>query len=100
MTHSVPNRNWSYPTAIKFGVGRIAELAEHCAGAGVKKPLFVTDKALASLPITAQALDILEAAGLGRAVFSEVDPNPNEQNMQDGIKVYRAGGHDGFRCAG
>jgi hypothetical protein len=29
MTHSVPNRNWSYPTAIKFGVGRIAELAEH-----------------------------------------------------------------------
>ena len=28
MTHSVPNRNWSYPTAIKFGVGRIAELAE------------------------------------------------------------------------
>ena len=29
MTHSVPNRNWSYPTAIKFGVGRIAELADH-----------------------------------------------------------------------
>ena len=25
---SVPNRNWSYPTAIKFGVGRISELAE------------------------------------------------------------------------
>ena len=45
-SHSVPNRNWSYPTAIKFGVGRIAELAEHCAAAGVKKPLFVTDKAL------------------------------------------------------
>ena len=38
MTHNVPNRNWSYPTAIKFGVGRIADLAEHCAAAGVKKP--------------------------------------------------------------
>ena len=100
MTHSVPNRNWSYPTAIKFGVGRIAELADHCKAAGIAKPLLVTDKALASLPITAQALDILGAAGLGRAVFSEVDPNPNEQNMQDGIKVYRAGGHDGVIAFG
>ena len=100
MTHNVPNRNWSYPTAIKFGVGRIAELAEHCTAAGVKKPLFVTDKALASLPITAEAVAVLKAAGLGTAVFSEVDPNPNEKNMADGIAVYLAGGHDGVICFG
>ena len=85
MTHSVPNRNWNYPTAIKFGVGRIAELAQHCADAGVKKPLFVTDKALASLPITADAVAVLQGAGLGSAVFSDVDPNPNEANMSAGI---------------
>ena len=100
MSHSVPNRNWSYPTPIKFGVGRIAELAEQCIAVGLKKPLLVTDKALASLPITAQALDILAAAGLGRAVFSEVDPNPNEQNMTDGIAVYLSGGHDGVIAFG
>ncbi len=100
MTHNVPNRNWSYPTAIKFGVGRISELAEHCAGAGIKKPLLVTDKALAALPITANAVAILKAHGLGTAVFSEVDPNPNETNMADGIKVYLAGGHDGVICFG
>ena len=100
MTHNVPTRPWTYPTAIKSGVGRIAELAEHCAAAGVKKPLFVTDKALASLPITAEAVAVLQAAGLGNAVFSEVDPNPNEQNMIDGIKVYLAGGHDGVICFG
>jgi alcohol dehydrogenase class IV len=100
MSHNVPNRNWSYPTAIKFGVGRISELAEHCASVGLKKPLLVTDKALASLPITAAALNVLEAAGLGRAVFSEVDPNPNEKNMADGIATYKAGGHDGVICFG
>jgi alcohol dehydrogenase class IV len=99
-THSVPNRNWSYPTAIKFGVGRIAELADHAAGAGLKKPLLVTDKALASLPITAAALDVLDKAGMGRAVFSDVDPNPNEANMTAGIAVYLAGGHDGVICFG
>ncbi len=100
MTHNVPNRNWSYPTPIKFGVGRIGELAEHCKSVGLKKPLLVTDKALASLPITAAALDILEKAGLGRAVFSEVDPNPNEKNMTDGIAMYLAGGHDGVVAFG
>ena len=92
--------NWSYPTAVKFGAGRISELADHCKAVGLKKPLLVTDKALATLPITAQALDILDAAGLGRAVFSDVDPNPNEGNMEAGLAVYRAGGHDGVVCFG
>ncbi|RUS59455.1 iron-containing alcohol dehydrogenase [Pseudorhodobacter sp. E13] len=96
MSHSVPNRNWSYPTAIKFGVGRISELAQHCKAVGIKRPLFVTDRALASLPITAQALDILDAGGLGRAVFSDVDANPNEANLAAGIAAFKAGGHDGI----
>ena len=98
--HSVPNRNWSYPTQIKFGVGRITELAAQCRAVGLKKPLLVTDKALAALPITAAALDSLDAAGLGRAVFSDVDPNPDETNMADGIAAYLAGGHDGVICFG
>lgn len=97
---SVPNRNWSYPTAIKFGVGRIGELAEHCAATGIARPLLVTDRALASLPITAQALDVLAAAGLGRAVFSGVDANPTEANMIEGIAAYTAGGHDGVIAFG
>lgn len=92
--------NWSYPTAVKFGAGRISELADHCKAVGMKRPLLVTDKALSALPITAQALDILDAAGLGRAMFSEVDPNPNEANMEAGLAVYRAGGHDGVVCFG
>ncbi|OOY09067.1 iron-containing alcohol dehydrogenase [Thioclava sp. F36-7] len=97
---TAPTANWSYPTTIKFGPGRISELADHCKSVGIAKPLLVTDKALAALPITAGALDVLDAAGLGRAVFSEVDPNPNEGNMAAGIEVYKAGGHDGVICFG
>ncbi|WP_312530709.1 iron-containing alcohol dehydrogenase [Paracoccus sp. (in: a-proteobacteria)] len=92
--------NWSYPTAIKFGAGRISELAEHAKSVGMRRPLLVTDKALASLPITAAALDVLEAGGLGRAVFSDVDPNPHEGNMEAGIAAYKAGNHDGVICFG
>ncbi|WP_282027322.1 iron-containing alcohol dehydrogenase [Ruegeria faecimaris] len=92
--------NWSYPTAIKFGAGRIKELPEACAAAGMKRPLLVTDKGLADLPITSATLDILEAAGLGRGLFSEVDPNPNEKNLEAGVAAYRAGDHDGVIAFG
>ncbi|MDE3238994.1 MAG: iron-containing alcohol dehydrogenase, partial [Paracoccaceae bacterium] len=97
---TVPTANWSYPTAVKFGPGRVQELAHFCKEAGIARPLLVTDRGLAALPITARALDILEAGGLGRAVFSEVDPNPTEANMIAGIAAYRAGGHDGVICFG
>jgi len=92
--------NWSYPTAIRFGAGRISDLTEACATAGVKNPLLVTDKGLADLPITQSTLDIMAAAGLGRAMFSQVDPNPNEINVAAGLEVYRAGQHDGVVAFG
>ena len=92
--------NWSYPTAIKFGAGRITELPQACAQAGIKKPLLVTDRGLANLPITQKTLAILDAAGLGSAVFSEVGPNPDETHLEAGLTVYRTGGHDGVIAFG
>jgi alcohol dehydrogenase class IV len=97
---TAPVANWSYPTAIKFGPGRLRELAEHCRAAGIARPLFVTDRGLAGLPITAAALDVLAAGGLGRAVFAGVDPNPTEANMAEGIAAFHAGGHDGVVAFG
>ena len=92
--------NWSYPTAIRFGAGRISELAEACAQVGISRPLLVTDRGLAGLPITAWALDFLAAAGLEHTLFAEVDPNPNEVNLAAGIEACKAGGHDGVIAFG
>ena len=92
--------NWSYPTAIRFGAGRIVEIAEACAVAGIKKPLLITDRGLAGMEITRRTLDLLEAAGLGRAMFADVDPNPNEKNATAGVKAYNDGGHDGVVAFG
>jgi len=95
-----PTANWSYPTAIRFGAGRIGEIADACAAVGIGKPLLVTDRGLAGLPITQQTLDLLEQAGLGRALFAEVDPNPNETNLEAGVRAYNDGGHDGVIAFG
>ncbi|MEP3847690.1 MAG: iron-containing alcohol dehydrogenase [Paracoccaceae bacterium] len=95
-----PTANWSYPTAIRFGAGRIKEIADACTATGIRNPLLVTDRGLAGLPITKDTLDLLNDAGLGRAIFSEVDPNPNELNLAAGVAAFKAGGHDGVIAFG
>ncbi len=92
--------NWSYPTSIRFGAGRIVEIVEACQATGIRKPLLVTDKGLAKLGITQKTLELLDSAGLGRAIFSEVDPNPTEINAAAGIKIFKEGGHDGVIAFG
>src|SRR5687767_1639724 len=96
----VASVNWSYPTSIRFGAGRIDELGDACAAAGIARPLFVTDPGLKPLPITERALGALAAAGLPTEVFSQVQPNPTEANVAAGLEVLRDGGHDGVVAFG
>lgn len=97
---TLPNRNFGFPTPIRFGAGRVKELPSFCASAGMKKPLFVTDKGLAGTPMVKDILASLAAAGLGSAMYSDVRPNPTEENVLQGCKVFRNGGHDGVICFG
>ncbi|KIT17501.1 iron-containing alcohol dehydrogenase [Jannaschia aquimarina] len=92
--------NWSYPTSVRFGAGRVAELGAACEQAGLTRPLLITDKGLAALDITTRTLDLMETAGFGRAVFSDVDPNPSDINVAAGVRAFRDGGHDGIVAFG
>jgi 4-hydroxybutyrate dehydrogenase len=92
--------NWNYPTNIRFGAGRIKEIADACQAAGIAKPLLVTDRGLKDLPITQSTLGLLDVAGLGQALFADVDMNPTGENIDEGLEVYRGGGHDGVIAFG
>ncbi|MEM1160635.1 MAG: iron-containing alcohol dehydrogenase [Pseudomonadota bacterium] len=92
--------NWSYPNPIRFGAGRISEIADACRAAGIEKPLLITDRGLAELPITQRTLDLMEAGGLGRAIFAEVDQDPSEENLAAGIDAFKSGGFDGVVAFG
>jgi len=92
--------NWSYPTQIKFGAGRIREIADACNQANIKRPLLITDKGLSNLPITSKTLQLMKEAGLGDALFSNVDQNPNEKNLNSGIAAFKEGNHDGVIAFG
>ncbi len=92
--------NWNYPTAIRFGVGRIAELPDACRALGMARPLLVTDPGLANLPMVADAHGACVDAGLGCEIFSEVKGNPVEANVTAGVARFRDGGHDGVIAFG
>src|SRR5215467_8309080 len=92
--------DWSYPTHVRFGAGRIAELGEAVRAAAVAKPLFVTDATLAALPMTEAPMARLAASGVPARLFAEVRPNPVEANIAAGLAAFRAGGHDGVVAFG
>lgn len=97
---TLPSRNLSYPTAIKFGAGRVVELADHCRANGIGRPLFVTDPGLAAMPMVRRIVEEVTQAGLDISVFSGVRPNPVEANVIEGVKAYKAGNHDGVVAFG
>ncbi len=92
--------NWNYPTAVRFGVGRITELPEACRGLGMERPLLVTDPGLAELPMIAEAVAGNLDDGLPTGLYTGVRPNPLGSNVSDGVEVFNTGGHDGVIAFG
>jgi len=99
--HAEPKSgNWNYPTPIRFGAGRIAELPDACRELGIQRPLLVTDPGLAGLGMISDAVQSCTDAGLPCAVFSDVQGNPVEANVSAGVNMFKQGNHDGVIAFG
>ena len=94
------NASWNYPTAMRVGAGRIAELPGLCRELGMATPLLVTDPGLAALPLTQSVVESCLVAGIPLTVFSQIKGNPTGTNVQDGVAVFRAHGCDGVIAFG
>ena len=77
---ALPHSNWNYPTAIRFGAGRVSELGEACRVLGIERPLLVTDPALARLPMAEAAL-----ACAGARLFCGIQANPVGADVEAGL---------------
>ena len=75
---------WSYPTEVRFGPGRIPDLADTRKRIGMARPMLVTDPGLAESPMVGDAALALEAAGLAADLFSDMEPNPlSDDDLRD-----------------
>ncbi|MEO8536479.1 MAG: iron-containing alcohol dehydrogenase [Betaproteobacteria bacterium] len=84
--------SFAFPTAIRFGVGSRREVAPYLQGAGFARPLVVTDRGLAALPVFARFRD--ELRGVVHAVFDGVAGNPVRSQVTQGADAFRADGAD------
>ena len=92
--------NWNYPTAIRFGAGRIKELADACKSLAMQRPLLVTDAGLANSEMVSNALQSCNDAGLSCGLFHDVQGNPVAANVETGVAAYNDGAHDGVIAFG
>jgi alcohol dehydrogenase class IV len=97
---ALQHANWSYPTAIRFGAGRTAELAGLCRSLCIARPLLVTDPALARTPMVSESLSQNAANGLLTEIFADIQPNPVGADIDRGLDAYRSGAHDGVIAFG
>ena len=79
---------FSFPTPIHFGNGARKEVAAHLKSRAIARPLIVTDRGLAALPIFAEFLSLLD--GLQVSTFSGVFGNPTRSQVIAGAKAYQA----------
>src|SRR6476661_377656 len=79
---------FSFPTSIVFGAGARKEAGPHLREQGRKRPLIVTDKALAALPVLAEFRSHLQ--GLEVAVFGGVFGNPTASQAMAGADAFKA----------
>jgi 4-hydroxybutyrate dehydrogenase len=82
---------FSFPTTILFGPGAIKQLPEELAKRGMRWPLVVTDRGLAGTAVFARIRSLLPPDA---PVFTDVDPNPTERNVIEGVAAYKAAGCD------
>jgi alcohol dehydrogenase class IV len=92
---ALPDANWNYPTAIRFGAGRVRELRDVCRSVGIQRPLLVTDPMLAETPMVQQALRITKAK-----LHSRIHSNPVGEDVAVGMVLYWEGRHDGVIAFG
>ncbi|WP_122491221.1 iron-containing alcohol dehydrogenase [Pseudomonas viridiflava] len=94
------NNDWHYPTSIRAGAGRAAELADACRVTGIKRPLLITDRFLGSTDMIRSAVEDCRQQLGHCGLFDRVKGNPTGTSVADGLEAYKAGDHDGVIAFG
>ena len=99
-TEILKSHDWTFPIPIAYGPGRINEISEICQSLSINNPLIVTDKSSQDLPFISQLIDLLNKAGLTSGIFTEISPNPRDDEISVGSSYYKSGDHDAIIAIG
>lgn len=76
------------------GAGAVKAVADEIKARGFKKALVASDPDLIKFGVTKKVTDVLDAAKIPFTLFSDIKPNPTIENVQAGVKAFKAAGAD------
>ncbi|GAB6060311.1 iron-containing alcohol dehydrogenase [Desulfonatronum parangueonense] len=77
------------PSVTLIGIGAHKEIPGKIKALGGKKPLLVTDKGITGIGMTDQIVKLLKSEKMDCVVYDETIPNPTDNNVHDGVEVYK-----------
>ncbi len=76
------------------GTDAILEIANEVKALGFQKALVCSDPDLIEFGVTSKLTDVLEENGLPYEIYSDIKANPTIENVQNGVRAFRASGAD------
>ncbi len=92
--------NWNYPTTVWFGEGRVNDLYIGCKNLNITSPLLVTDQDLVKTDLVKKIISDNNLKKLSMKIFSQVKGNPVGSNVEEGVKAFKEGHHNGVIALG
>ena len=72
------------------GAGAITAVVDEIKARGFAKAFVATDPDLIKFGVAAKVTNLLDAAAIPYAVFSDIKPNPTIENVQNGVEAFKA----------
>jgi lactaldehyde reductase len=82
------------------GSGAVKEIANELSARSLKSPIIFSDPDLIKFGVTKKVTDVLDAAKVKYAVFSDIKPNPTIKNVKDGVKAFKKAKADSIIAIG
>ena len=99
-TDILSNQDWTFPTFTAYGPGRFKEIGKFCNNFNITNALIVTDSGSVNLPFINDLSNYLSDAKLKSAIYSNISPNPRDDEIDGGCKKFIDGNHDAIIAIG
>ena len=93
-------QDWGFPVPIAYGPGRFSEIGTYCSENKITNPLIVTDSGSVDLPFIDNLVDILKKSKINSGIYSKISPNPRDDEIASGKKLFNDNNHDAIIAIG
>ena len=93
-------QDWTFPTFTAYGPGRFKEIGKFCKNFNIQNPLIVIDSGSTKLPFISELQNLLSDTKIKSNIYSNISPNPRDDEIDGGCKAFKDGNHDSIIAIG